>query len=83
MGRYILKRLVYMLFVFLLLTFVLFSLYQLMPANRAYTDAREEIAKYKQLSDEEKKTKFEELYLEYQADEPAGVARLSWRVSGR
>lgn len=66
MGRYILKRLVYMLFVFLLLTFVLFSLYQLMPANRAYTDAREEIGKYKQISDEEKKNKFEELYLEYQ-----------------
>ena len=66
MGRYILKRLVYMFVVFLLLTFVLFSLYQLMPANRAYTDAKEEIGKYKQLSDEEKKTKFDELYHEYQ-----------------
>ncbi len=66
MGRYILKRLVYMLLVFLLLTFVLFSLYRLMPANRAYTDARTEIQTMKHLSPEEKDKKFEELYLEYQ-----------------
>ena len=66
MGRYILKRLVYMLLVFLLLTFVLFSLYQLMPANRAYQDARQELSTMKKLTEEEKKTKFDELYLKYQ-----------------
>ena len=63
MGRYIAKRLLYMLFVFLLLTFVLFVLYQMMPANRAYTDARTELQTMKQLSEEEKATKFDELYL--------------------
>ena len=66
MARYIAKRLVYMIFVFFLLTFVLFLLYQLMPANRAYTDARTEIQTMKRLSEEEKKTKFDELYLKYQ-----------------
>ena len=61
MGRYILKRLVYMALVFFLLTFILFSLYQLMPANRAYTDARTEVQSMKQLSAEEKETKFDDL----------------------
>ena len=66
MARYIAKRLVYMVLVFFLLTFILFSLYQLMPANRAYTDARTEIQTMKRLSEEEKTTKFNELYLKYQ-----------------
>ena len=66
MARYIAKRLVYMIFVFFLLTFILFVLYQMMPANRAYTDARTEIQSMKRLTEEEKATKFEELYLKYQ-----------------
>ena len=66
MARYIVKRLVYMMSVFFLLTFMLFVLYQMMPANRAYTDARTEIQTMKRLSDEEKATKFDELYLKYQ-----------------
>ena len=66
MGRYILKRLVYMIFVFFLLTFLLFMLYQLMPANRAFTDARAEIQTMKKLTEEEKQAKFDELYLKYQ-----------------
>ena len=66
MARYIVKRLAYMMLVFILLTFILFMLYQLMPANRAYTDARAEIQTMKRLSEEEKATKFEELYLKYQ-----------------
>ena len=65
MGRYIAKRLIYMVIVFFLLTFILFSLYQLMPANRAYTEAKAEILTMKKLSDEEKDTKFDELYLKY------------------
>ena len=65
MGRYIAKRLLYMIFVFFLLTFILFMLYQLMPANRAYTDAHNEVQTMKNLSDEERATKFEELYLRY------------------
>ena len=67
MGRYIVKRLVYMIFVFILLTFLLFLLYQLMPANRAYTDAKAELAGLKNtLSAAEQETKFQELYLKYQ-----------------
>ena len=67
MGRYIVKRLVYMIFVFILLTFLLFLLYQLMPANRAYTDAKAELAGLKNtLSAAEQDTKFQELYLKYQ-----------------
>ena len=66
MARYIVKRLVYLMLVFVLLTYLLFMLYQLMPANRAYTDARTEIQTMKRLSEEEKATKFDELYLKYQ-----------------
>lgn len=67
MGRYIVKRLLYMAAVFLLLTFLLFALYQLMPANRAYTDAKAELALLKnQLSAEERETKMQELLLKYQ-----------------
>ena len=55
-----------MLLVFFLLTFILFSLYQLMPANRAYTDAKTEIKTMKKLTEEEKTSKSDELYLKYQ-----------------
>ncbi|MBR4434494.1 MAG: ABC transporter permease [Clostridia bacterium] len=66
MGKYILKRLVYLVLVFFLLTFLLFVIYQLMPANRAFTDAQTELKTYKNLTEEEKKTLFDELYLKYQ-----------------
>lgn len=62
MGRYILKRFAYMFIVFILLTFMLFSLYKLMPANRAYTDAR---AEYQAMKGHGEET-FEEIYLKYQ-----------------
>lgn len=66
MGRYILKRLLYMILVFFLLTFVLFCLYQMMPENRAYTDAKAAMAAYKHLPKEQQEAKFQELYLQYQ-----------------
>ena len=67
MGRYIVKRLVYMLAVFFLLTFLLFVLYQMMPANRAYTDAHTEVQGLKKgLTEAEMQAKFDELYLKYQ-----------------
>ena len=67
MGRYIVKRCLYILAVFALLTFLLFCLYRMMPANRAYTDARTEFQSLKKgISAEEKDTKFDELYLKYQ-----------------
>lgn len=67
MGRYIAKRFVYMIAVFFLLSFVLFSLYRLMPANRAYTDARTELQGLKKsLTSDQIDAKFDELYLKYQ-----------------
>ncbi len=66
MGRYIAKRCIYMIAVFIVLSFLLFNLYRLMPSNRAYTDARAEIQTLKHLTAEEKETKFDELYLKYQ-----------------
>lgn len=67
MGRYIAKRCVYIFAVFIILTFLLFNLYRLMPANRAYTDARAELQTLKnQIKGTEKEAKFQELYLKYQ-----------------
>ncbi|MCR5722335.1 MAG: ABC transporter permease [Lachnospiraceae bacterium] len=67
MGRYIAKRCLYIIAVFILLSFMLFSLYRLMPANRAYTDAKAEIQTLKNsIPASERETKFDELYLKYQ-----------------
>ena len=69
MGRYIAKRLAYMMLVFFLLTFILFVLYQMMPANRAYTDAKNELLAQKgqnrDRTDIEKDSAFDELYQKY------------------
>ena len=49
------------------LSFVMYFVYNLIPNNRAYTDAKAEIAQLKQgLTEEEKETRFQELYLQYQ-----------------
>ncbi len=67
MGRYILKRCLYMIAVFFLLSFLLFCLYRLMPANRAYTDAKADLNAMKNtIPAEERDKKFDELYLNYQ-----------------
>lgn len=66
MGKYIAKRIVYMLVVLIILSFLLFLIYNLVPSNRAYTDANEQIKTMKHLSAEESKAKFDELYKEYQ-----------------
>ena len=67
MARYIARRLLYMILVFFLLTFVLFSLYQLMPANRAYTDADAEIKQLRGgLTPAQQEIRKDELYLKYQ-----------------
>lgn len=66
MGRYILKRCIYMLAVFVLLTFLLFCLYQLMPANRAYTDARAEFQTLKKGITGDPDEVFQKLYEKYQ-----------------
>lgn len=67
MAKYIAKRLGYMLGMVIVLSFVMYFIYNLIPNNRAYTDAKAEIAQLKQgLTEEEKETKFQELYLQYQ-----------------
>ncbi len=67
MAKYIVKRIGYMLGMVLVLSFVMYFIYNLIPNNRAYTDARAEIQALKQgMTEEEKETRFQELYLQYQ-----------------
>lgn len=67
MAKYVVKRIAYMLAVLLILSFIMFMIYNLVPANRAYTDAFTEVQGLKKiLSAEEVQAKFDELYLKYQ-----------------
>ena len=67
MAKYVVKRIAYMLVVLLILSFIMFMIYNLVPSNRAYTDAFNEVkALSKVLSPDEVDAKFEELYLQYQ-----------------
>lgn len=67
MGKYILKRTGYMLIVLVILSFLMFMIYQLMPNNRAYTDAKQWITDHKKdIKPSEADSKFEEIYLKYQ-----------------
>lgn len=67
MAKYIVKRIAYMLVVMLILSFIMFMIYNLVPSNRAYTDAKNEVkALSKVLSPDEVDAKFEELLLKYQ-----------------
>ena len=51
----------------IVLSFVMYFVYNLIPNNRAYTDAKAEIGQLKQgLTEAEKETRFQELYLQYQ-----------------
>ena len=51
MGKYVLKRIAYMLVVLVLLSFMLYMIYSLVPANRAYTDAKQELQTLKKAED--------------------------------
>lgn len=56
-----------MLVVLVILSFIMYLIYSLVPSNRAYTDANNEIKMIKgNISAEARKEKFEELYLQYQ-----------------
>ena len=70
MGKYILKRIGYMLAVLVVLSFILFLIYNLVPNNRAYTDAKAEMTTQKtrlrNATAAEKEKMFEDLYVEYQ-----------------
>ena len=67
MGKYVLKRFGYMVVVLLILSFLMFLIYNLVPANRAYTDARAEVNALKNsIPADQLDARFDELYLEYQ-----------------
>ena len=67
MGKYVLKRIGYMFVVLVILSFLMFLIYNLVPSNRAYTDARSELQSLKKgISAEDMEKRFDELYLKYQ-----------------
>ena len=70
MGKYILKRIGYMFIVLVVMSVLLFLIYNLVPNNRAYTDAKADMTAQKtrlrNASEEEKDRMFNDLYLEYQ-----------------
>ena len=70
MGKYVLKRIGYMVVVLIILSVLMFLIYNLVPSNRAYTDARADMVTMKQQlrgkSDAEKEQVFQERYLYYQ-----------------
>lgn len=66
MGRYILKRIGYMLVVLVILSFLMYLIYNLVPSNRAYTEAKAYTQSLKSLSGSEREKKFDEEYLRLQ-----------------
>ncbi len=67
MGKYVVKRIAYMVVVLLILSLIMYLIYGLIPSNRAYTDAFNEVkALSKVLPQDQVQAKFEELYLQYQ-----------------
>lgn len=70
MGKYVLKRIGYLLLVLFIMSVLLFLLYSLVPSNRAYTDAKTDFTAMKQQlknkTSEEKEQIFNSLYEEYQ-----------------
>lgn len=70
MGKYVLKRIGYMFVVLIILSVLMFLIYNLLPSNRAYTDARADMntrkTALKDKTSEEKEAIFQDLYLTYQ-----------------
>ena len=52
MGKYVVKRIAYMLVVLVILSFIMFMIYSLVPSNRAYTDANNQIKGMKKVAGE-------------------------------
>lgn len=61
MGKYILKRLFYIVIVFFILSLMLFLIYNMLPVDRAAATAREEVKAYRGDADE-RKTYYEQRY---------------------
>lgn len=66
MGKYIVKRTAYMLIVLVILSFLMFWLYNTAWGDRAYTEAFEEVKAIKNLTTEEREALFQEKYFSYQ-----------------
>lgn len=67
MGKYVIKRIGYMCVVLVILSFIMFMIYSLVPANRAYTDAKAEYTALKNAIPKGKADEyFNEIYLKYQ-----------------
>ena len=67
MGKYVIKRIAYMMVVMVILSIIMYMIYGLVPSNRAYTDASNDIKALKNiLKPDEVQQKFDELYLHYQ-----------------
>lgn len=69
MFRYILKRLAYMVIVWIILSILIFVIYMSVPNNRAYSDAKAEMQSnptYKRLPEDKKAEMFEARYKELQ-----------------
>ena len=66
MLKYILRRIGYMLVVLLILSIIMFLIYNLVPSDRARTEARAEVGKLRNLTNEEREAEFEKIYHDYQ-----------------
>lgn len=67
MGKYIVKRIAYMFVVLVILSFIMFMIYSLVPSNRAYTDAMADLQAVKgNYTAEQQQQRFDEIYLQYQ-----------------
>lgn len=70
MGKYVLRRIGYMLLVLAILSLLMFLIYNLVPNNRAYTEARDDEQSQKQLllsmTPEQQEKWFNDRYYQYQ-----------------
>ena len=66
MGKYVIKRIAYMMVVMVILSIIMYMIYGLVPSNRAYTDASNDIKALKNvLKPDQVQEKFDELGIEY------------------
>lgn len=72
MGKYVLKRIGYLLLVLFIISILMFLLYRLVPQNRAYTDARadyqSQVRSLKDKTAEEKEAYFQKLLRQYEVE---------------
>ena len=62
MGKYVVKRILYIILVFFILSFLLFMIYNMLPFDKAAEAARAEITANRNLNDEERYAYWQERY---------------------